>query len=233
MLSVVRRGTGAGSRQTVIRQWELTMLKHRNGKTVDAVFRSTSRNKESRPMNAEHRFFPSLFDLSGRVAIITGSSRGIGKAIAERMAEAGARVVVSSRKAPACDAVVQAINDRFGEERAFAHPANVSDKSSLESLVGNTSSKWGRLDILVCNAATNPYDGPMANISDEQFRKVLDNNVVANHWLISMVAPRMRARRDGSIIIISSIGGMQGSQRLGDCTTFQRPPICSSHGTWP
>jgi NAD(P)-dependent dehydrogenase (short-subunit alcohol dehydrogenase family) len=166
-------------------------------------------------MNADHRFFPSLFDLSERVAIITGSSRGIGKAIAERMAEAGARVVVSSRQAPACDAVAQAINDHFGEKRAFAHPANISDKASLESLVGETSSRWGRIDILVCNAATNPYYGPMAKISDEQFRKVLDNNVIANHWLISMVAPHMRARRDGSIIIVSSIGGMQGSRRLG------------------
>ena len=156
-----------------------------------------------------------LFDLSGQVALITGSSRGIGKAIAMRMAEHGAKVVVSSRKLDACQQVVEEINQRHGEERAIACAANISSKSDLQSLVDATVAKWGRIDTLVCNAASNPYYGPMAGISDEQFRKVLDNNIVANHWLISMVAPQMRERRAGSIVIVSSIGGLRGSPIIG------------------
>jgi NAD(P)-dependent dehydrogenase (short-subunit alcohol dehydrogenase family) len=156
-----------------------------------------------------------LFDLSGQVALITGSSRGIGKAIAIRMAEHGAKVVVSSRKLDACQQVVEEINQRHGEERAIACAANISSKSDLQSLVDATVAKWGRIDTLVCNAASNPYYGPMAGISDEQFRKVLDNNIVANHWLISMVAPQMRQRRAGSIVIVSSIGGLRGSPIIG------------------
>lgn len=157
----------------------------------------------------------SLFDLTGKVAIITGSSRGIGRAIAARMAEAGASVVISSRKADACEAAVSEINAACGGERALSLPANISDKASLERMVAATVERWGRVDILVCNAASNPYYGPMSGISDEQFRKILDNNIVANHWLISMVAPRMRERRDGSIIIVSSIGGLKGSGVIG------------------
>ncbi|MGD9913934.1 MAG: SDR family oxidoreductase [Rhizobiaceae bacterium] len=156
-----------------------------------------------------------LFDLSGARAIITGSSRGIGRAIAERMAEAGARVTISSRKADACVAVADSINQRHGEERALAIPANISDRASLERLVATVNERWGGADILVCNAATNPYYGPMAGISDEQFRKIFDNNVLASHWLISMVAPQMRERRTGSIVIVSSIGGLSGSAAIG------------------
>lgn len=156
-----------------------------------------------------------LFDLSGQVALITGSSRGIGKAIARRMAEHGAKVVVSSRKLEACRAVVDEINQTHGEERAIACAANISSKSDLQALVDAAFSRWGRIDALVCNAASNPYYGPMAGISDEQFRKVLDNNIVANHWLISMVAPHMRERRSGSVTIVSSIGGLRGSPIIG------------------
>lgn len=161
----------------------------------------------------------NLFDLSGQVAIITGSSRGIGKAIAERMAEHGARVVISSRKAEACQAVATAINQRHGAEpgaeRAIAVPANISSKEDLQRLVDATLAKWGQVDALVCNAASNPYYGPQAGISDEQFRKILDNNVIANHWLIGMVAPQMRQRLAGSITIVSSIGGLRGSPIIG------------------
>jgi NAD(P)-dependent dehydrogenase (short-subunit alcohol dehydrogenase family) len=157
----------------------------------------------------------TLFDLAGKIAIVTGSSRGIGRAIAERLAEHGARVVISSRKIEACEAVRDAINAKYGEERAMAIRASLSSKSELEELVHATESTWGHIDILVCNAATNPYYGPMAGISDDQFRKVLDNNILANHWLIHMVAPKMRARKDGSIIIVSSIGGLKGSPIIG------------------
>jgi NAD(P)-dependent dehydrogenase (short-subunit alcohol dehydrogenase family) len=156
----------------------------------------------------------SLFSLEHKVAVVTGSSRGIGKAIVERMAEQGASVVVSSRKAEPCDEVAKAINDRF-PGRAIAVPANISSKTDLQRLVDETNRAFGKIDILVCNAASNPYSGPMAGISDEQFRKTLDNNVISNHWLIQMVAPQMIERRDGAIIIVSSTGGLRGHAVIG------------------
>jgi NAD(P)-dependent dehydrogenase (short-subunit alcohol dehydrogenase family) len=157
----------------------------------------------------------TLFDLSGKVAVVTGSSRGIGKAIAERMAEHGASVVVSSRKQAACDEVANAINGRAGKKVAMALAANISTRDDLKHLVEETNRAFGKIDALVCNAASNPYYGPQAGISDEQFRKILDNNIVANHWLISLVVPQMIERKDGSITIISSIGGLKGSTVLG------------------
>ncbi len=157
----------------------------------------------------------SLFDLSGKVAVITGSSRGIGRAIAEAMAEQGAKVVISSRKIAACRATADAINAVHGAGTAMACTANISSKDELKALVDAVRMEFGRIDVLVCNAASNPYYGPMADISDEQFRKIFDNNVLANHWLIGMVAPEMLERRDGSIIIISSIGGLTSSTVIG------------------
>ena len=157
----------------------------------------------------------SLFDMTGKVVVITGSSRGIGKAIAEEMAVHGAKVVISSRKQDACDAVAAAINARHVPGTAISVPANISSKESLAHLVLQTRQVFGKIDALVCNAASNPYYGPLAGISDEAFRKILDNNIVANHWLISMVAPEMLARGEGSITIISSIGGLKGSTVIG------------------
>jgi NAD(P)-dependent dehydrogenase (short-subunit alcohol dehydrogenase family) len=157
----------------------------------------------------------TLFDLTGRVAIVTGSSRGIGRAISDRLAEHGAHVVISSRKADACVQTAEAINGALGRKAAIAIPANISSKDDLRRLVDDTGRAFGRIDILVCNAASNPYYGPMSGISDEQFRKILDNNVIANNWLVQMAAPGMIERRDGSIIIISSIGGLKGSTVIG------------------
>ena len=155
-----------------------------------------------------------LFDLTDRVAIVTGSSRGIGRAIAEALAAQGAKVVISSRKAPACQEVADAINARHAGA-AIVVPASISSKEELQNLVDETRRQLGRIDILVCNAASNPYYGPMGGISDEQFRKILDNNVIANHWLIQMAAPEMLERNEGSIIIVSSIGGLKGSPVIG------------------
>lgn len=157
----------------------------------------------------------NLFDLSGKVAIITGSSRGIGKAIAERMAEHGAKVVISSRKLAPCEEVAAALNAKHGPGTAIAVPANIASKEDLQNLVDETRKVFGQVDICVCNAASNPYYGPLAGISDDQFRKILDNNIISNHWLIGMVAPEMRERKDGAIIIVSSIGGLRGNAIIG------------------
>ena len=155
-----------------------------------------------------------LFDLTGKVAIVTGSTKGIGKAIAERLAEHGAKVTISSRKGAVCDEVAGAINAKH-PGAAIAVPANISSKEDLRRLVDETRAAFGKIDILVCNAASNPYYGPMSGISDEAFRKVLDNNIISNNWLISMVAPAMAEQKDGAIVIVSSIGGLRGTPVIG------------------
>lgn len=157
----------------------------------------------------------SLFDLNGTVAIITGSSRGIGRAIAEALADHGAKVVISSRKAEVCAEVANALNAKYGADTAIVVPANISDKADLQALVNHTLDHWGRIDTLVCNAASNPHFGPMASIGDEQFDKILKNNVISNHWLCQMVLPHMAKRQSGSIIIISSVGGYKASNMIG------------------
>lgn len=156
-----------------------------------------------------------LFEMKGQTAIITGSSRGIGRAIAEAYAQAGANVVISSRKQDACEEVASKINELYGLGRAIAIAASISDQAALENLVAATRGHFGRIDVLVCNAASNPYYGPMAGISDEKFRKIFENNVLANNRLISMIAPEMIERREGAIIIVSSIGGFIGSDVIG------------------
>jgi NAD(P)-dependent dehydrogenase (short-subunit alcohol dehydrogenase family) len=159
-----------------------------------------------------------LFDLTGKVAVVTGSTRGIGKAIARRMAEHGARVVVSSRKAQACEEVTAEINAEFsdgGDRVAMSFPCNISSKQELQGLVDGTIAAWGKIDILVCNAAVNPFFGPSLEIPDDAFDKILACNVRSNHWLCNMVLPQMRERRDGVIIVVSSIGGLMGSPVLG------------------
>jgi NAD(P)-dependent dehydrogenase (short-subunit alcohol dehydrogenase family) len=155
----------------------------------------------------------NAFRLDGKVAVITGSSRGIGRSIAEHLAAHGAKVVISSRKAPACEEVATAIRAHGGE--AIAVPANIGDRGQLEALVEAARRRFGRIDILVCNAASNPYFGPMAKLPDEAFHKILQNNVVSNLWLANLVLPEMAQRKDGVLIIVSSIGGLKGSATLG------------------
>jgi NAD(P)-dependent dehydrogenase (short-subunit alcohol dehydrogenase family) len=154
------------------------------------------------------------FDLTGKVAVVTGSSRGIGQAIAEDLADHGAKVVITSRNLGPCEEVAAAINAKH-PGAAIAVSSSLSSKESLQAMVDAGRKAFGTIDVLVCNAASNPHYGPMETITDEQFRKTLDNNIVAQHWLVTMVAPEMRARKSGSIILVSSIGGLRGSPILG------------------
>jgi len=154
-----------------------------------------------------------MFSMQGKTAIVTGSSRGIGRAIAVAYARAGARVVVTSRKLDACEAVVREIAAEGGEAIALA--CNISDKEQIHALVERTESAFGPADVLVCNAAVNPFYGPLSEISDAAFAKVLDVNIVSNLWLVNRVAPKMAERGGGSIVIISSIAGLTGSRVLG------------------
>lgn len=159
----------------------------------------------------------TLFDMDGMTAVITGATKGIGKAIAQRMAEHGANVVVSSRKVDACEAVAAEINKDWvkGGNKAVAIPCHIGHKEQLQALVDRSLDAFGRIDTLVCNAAVNPYFGPTKDIPDSAFDKIMETNVRSNFWLCHMVLPQMVEREDGSIIIVSSIGGFRGSSTLG------------------
>ncbi len=153
------------------------------------------------------------FRLDGKVAVITGSSRGIGRSIAETMARLGAKVVVSSRKAEACEEVAAAIKAEGGE--AAVIPCNVACKDEVEALVGKTMAQWGQIDILVCNAAVNPAYGPMAELTDDAFDKIMGSNVKSNLWLCNLVMPGMARQGGGAVIIVSSIAGLRASPMIG------------------
>ncbi len=155
----------------------------------------------------------SPFDLSGKVALVTGSTRGIGKSIAEEMARAGAKVVVSSRKAEACEQV-RAEFEKQGYE-VLAQACNVSRKEELQALVDATVKRWGRIDIAVSNAASNPYYGPLAAIPDDAFDKIFNNNVKSVLWLAAMTLPGMAERGGGSYITVGSIGGIIANTVIG------------------
>ncbi|MGC8203541.1 SDR family NAD(P)-dependent oxidoreductase [Aliiroseovarius sp. PTFE2010] len=155
-----------------------------------------------------------LFDLKGKNALITGSTRGIGRAIAEHFAAHGANVVISSRKSEMCDAVAEHINTQ-GAGRAVAIPANVSEDADIDALVAKATAELGKIDILVCNAAVNPYMGPFLDTPDDAFDKTIAVNVRANMRLCKHVVPGMQQRKDGAIVIISSIAAFKGSRDLG------------------
>ena len=154
-----------------------------------------------------------LFNLTGKTAVITGSTKGIGKSIAENMAALGANVVISSRKADACDAVAKEIHDKG--YKATAIPCHIGSREALEQLIAKTREIYGPIDILVCNAATNPVYGPMHEADDRAYEKIMDTNVKSIFWMANMVCPEMAERKDGVVIIISSIGGFKGSKNLG------------------
>jgi NAD(P)-dependent dehydrogenase (short-subunit alcohol dehydrogenase family) len=155
----------------------------------------------------------SPFDLTGQVAVITGSSRGIGRSIAEHMAALGAKVVISSRKADACEVVAASIRAAGGD--AVVIPCNISRKPEVEGLIKSALDTFGRIDSLVCNAAVNPYYGPLSGLSDEAFDKIMGSNVKSNIWLTNQAIPTMINQGGGTVIIVSSIGGLKGNGIIG------------------
>jgi NAD(P)-dependent dehydrogenase (short-subunit alcohol dehydrogenase family) len=154
-----------------------------------------------------------LFDLAGKVAIVTGSTRGIGHAIATRFAQRGAQVVISSRDAAACEAVAQELREAGGQAIAIA--ANVGKKEQLENLTAQTVERWGGIDVLVCNAAVNPYYGPLSGISDDAYDRIMNSNVRSALWLSNLAFPHIAARGGGAAIFLSSIAGISGTNVIG------------------
>ena len=154
-----------------------------------------------------------LFDMTGKVALITGSTKGIGRSIAEEMARCGARVVISSRKAEVCDQVTDELKAQGFE--AIAIPCHVGKKEDLQNLVDKTIAAWGRIDVLVCNAATNPVYGPTQEMTDEAWDKIMDTNVKGSFWLTQMVLPGMAERGEGAVVMLSSIAGLRGNTVIG------------------
>ncbi len=155
----------------------------------------------------------SLFDMTGKVAVITGSTKGIGRAIAEEMARLGARVVISSRKADACEQVAAELKAQGFE--AMAVPCHVGRKADLQNLVDRTNQAWGAIDVLVCNAATNPVYGTTAEMTDEAWDKIMDTNVKGTFWLTNMVLPQMAEKGEGAVVLLSSIAGLRGNTTIG------------------
>src|SRR6202042_3181533 len=153
------------------------------------------------------------FDLTGKVAVVTGSSRGIGRSSAELLAKLGAKVVISSRKADACEQVAEGIRKSGGDAHVIA--CNISRRDEVEALIAVSIKHYGKIDILVCNAAVNPYFGPLLDIKDEAFDKIMASNVKSNIWLCSLAIPAMAERGKGSVVIISSIGGLRRSAVIG------------------
>ena len=154
-----------------------------------------------------------MFDLKNKIAVVTGSTRGIGKAVARAYAEAGAKVVISSRTADACKEVVKEFKD--DGLNAIDVPCHVGRKEQLQALVDQTRQSLGPIDILVCNAATNPVYGPMHQVSDDAFDTVINTNLRSVFQLCNMVCPEMAERKTGSVIIVSSIAGIRGDAVIG------------------
>lgn len=154
-----------------------------------------------------------LFSLKDKVALITGSTKGIGLSIAETYAAAGAKVVISSRKAEVCEAVANELREKGFE--AIAKPCHIGDKAQLQALVDTTLATWGKIDVLVCNAATNPVYGPLSELTDDAWDKIMDTNVKSTFWLCNMVLPGMAKAGGGSVILLSSIAAIKGNDKIG------------------
>ena len=157
----------------------------------------------------------SLFDLTGKVAIITGSSRGLGLASAKGMAEHGAKVVISGRKAEACAAAADETNRHVGDTVAIPMACNIGRKNELQALVDTAVAKWGKVDIVMANAAIHPWIGSVLDLQDETFNKFMQVNVQSNIWLAQMVVPGMVKRGYGRFISVASIVGIFGDPETG------------------
>ena len=153
------------------------------------------------------------FDLTGKTAVVTGSSKGIGRSIAEQLAQRGAQVVISSRKEAACAEVAEAIRKSGG--KAIPIPCHVGRREDIKALVAETHKQFGPIDILVCNAAANPYYGPLLEAADDAYHKTIDTNVQATLWFCAEVVADMKARGGGAIILVSSVGSVKASNNLG------------------
>jgi len=164
-----------------------------------------------------------MFELNDKVALITGASKGIGKAIAMAMSKAGARVVISSRKRDACELVAEEIRNQGSE--ALVVSCNIKNRDDLRSLVDRTIDEWGVIDHLVCNAAINPYFGPLKDITDEAFDAIMLANVKHTLWLCNMVILGMAARGGGSVLIVSSVAAFKGTTRIGACAISKAADI--------
>lgn len=156
-----------------------------------------------------------LFDLTGKVALLTGASKGMGLAMAQALAAHGATVVISSRKQEQLDAAAADINTACGAKRAHAVAANAGRKAELQALVDKTHEIAGPVDILVGNAGVNVFYGNISEIPDEAYEKTMMTNVQANLWLARMVVPDMIAKGNGSMMFTSSVGAFKPSQTLG------------------
>ncbi len=155
----------------------------------------------------------SKFDLTGKVAIVTGSSKGIGKSIARGLAEAGAQVVISSRKQEAVDEVAREFT--AAGLKAIGIQCHIGDAGERENLISKTAEAFGRIDILVNNAAINPYYGPLEGSEESVFDKIMDVNVKAPWMLSNLALPIMKKGGGGSIINISSVEGLRPGFGLG------------------
>jgi NAD(P)-dependent dehydrogenase (short-subunit alcohol dehydrogenase family) len=157
----------------------------------------------------------TLFDLTGKVALLTGSSKGMGQAMALGLAEHGAKVVISSRKQDQCDEVAALINESCGAGSAIAIACNIGYKEQLQNLVDETHHQLGAIDVLIGNAGVNPFYGSIMDIPDSAYNKIMESNVRSNLWLAKMVAPDMIEKGSGSIAITSSTGAFGPSEVLG------------------
>jgi len=154
-----------------------------------------------------------VFDLSEKVALVTGATRGIGRSIAEELARAGARVAICSRKAEACEETRTEL-EKSGFQ-VLARACNVSRKEDLQAFVDATRDEWGGIDVVVANAASNPYYGPLTGISDDAFDKIIATNLKSVLWLAGMTLPGMATRGGGSFIVVGSIGGILANTVIG------------------
>ena len=157
--------------------------------------------------------YREAFDLTGKVALITGASKGIGEAIARFFAAYGAKVVINSRKQEDLDIVAKSIRDAGGECIGIA--ANAGDMMGCQALIEKVIATYGGLDILVNNAATNPVYGPILNSEEWAFDKIMNVNVKAPFALANLAHPYMKKRGGGSVINISSIAGLTPDPGLG------------------